>query len=358
MRQLSIAIIAAIVSSMTMAHARQLNDTEKQLYVAGVAFYNVENLFDTINQNGRWDAEYTPEGRRMWDTQRYNNKLTHLAEAIADMTTPETPIGPAVIGLAEVENETVVADLVNRIDSVLQSRSLQPWGLHYVHHDSPDPRGIDVAMLYNPAYFEVTNVVNHSLTLPDEPQFATRDQMAVSGRLLGQPLAVVVNHWPSRLGGNAESEYRRIAAGQRCRQIVDSLRASDPDMGIVVMGDLNDDPRDKSVTDGLGATGVREETGSQGLFNPFRWIHDNGVGTLCYRGDWNLFDQIIVSGNLLADEVSDTLTYWKADVHNKPMLRTRSGKYKNYPLRTFSGDNYLNGYSDHFPTEIYLVVRM
>ncbi|MDE7396230.1 MAG: endonuclease/exonuclease/phosphatase family protein, partial [Muribaculum sp.] len=210
------AILSIIIcGALSLCHARPAADEAQQYYVAGVAFYNVENLFDTINQNGRFDLDYTPEGRRMWDSIRYNNKLDNLAAAITTaMTTPETPDGPSIIGLSEVENESVVRDLAARIDATLLAQGRNPWGLQYIHHDSPDPRGIDVAMLYNPAYFEVSNVNNHEFLLPDEPTFRTRDQMVVSGHLLGFPLSVVVNHWPSRLGGQQESEYRRIAAGQ------------------------------------------------------------------------------------------------------------------------------------------------
>lgn len=354
---LSILTAMACLTFSTKAHT--LSEPQPaQMYVAGVAFYNVENLFDTINQNGRYDLEYTPEGRRMWDSKKYDNKLNNLASAIIAMATPETPYGPGVIGLAEVENESVVRDLVSRIDTKLQEAGEQPWGLEYVHHDSPDRRGIDVAMLYNPAYYQVGNVVSHRLILPDEPEFATRDILAVSGTMLGRPLAVVVNHWPSRLGGQTESEYRRIAAGRLARHVADSLRATDPDIAVCVMGDLNDDPRDKSVTQGLGAEGDRDKTAKDGLYNPYTRILDNGVGTLCYQGTWNLFDQIIISGNLLKPAVDDNLTYWKATVHNQPMLRTKSGNYRNYPHRTFSGDKYLNGYSDHFPTQVFLVVQM
>ncbi len=358
MRKFAILTII-LCSTLSLCYARPAADDAPQYYVAGVAFYNVENLFDTINQNGRFDLDYTPEGRRMWDSIRYNNKLDNLAAAITTaMVTPETPDGPGIIGLSEVENESVVRDLAARIDATLIAQGRNPWGLQYIHHDSPDPRGIDVAMLYNPAYFEVSNVNNHKFTLPDEPTFRTRDQMVVSGRMLGLPISVVINHWPSRLGGQQESEYRRIAAGQLTRQIVDSLRSADPDAAVVVMGDLNDDPRDKSVINGLGAVAEREKSTPDGLYNPFAWILDNGVGTLCYDGNWNLFDQIIVSGNTVKDSVDDSLTYWKATVHNLPMLRTARGKYKNYPHRTFAGQNYLNGYSDHFPTEIFLIVKL
>lgn len=334
--------------------APQAQSAPKQYYVAGMAFYNLENLFDTINANGKYDLEYSPEGAKGWDSKRYWNKIGNMARAIVAMRTPETPLGPALIGIAEVENRSVVQDLVKAIDDTLIAQGLDTWNLEIVHHDSPDPRGIDVAMLYNPLMFTLDNVVNHRLTLPDDPGFRTRDMMAVSGSIFGDPVSVIVNHWPSRLGGEKESSPLREAAGRLARSVADSIWSVDPNRGIVLMGDMNDDPQNRSCSEALGAKRDREKTETHDLFNPFWWFLDNGVGTLCYQGKWNLFDQIIVSGNLCKG-LPGGLQYWKATVHNHPFLRTATGKYRNYPHRTFSGPNYLNGYSDHFPTEIFLV---
>lgn len=327
---------------------------EKKYLVAGVAFYNLENLFDTINDNGKFDYEFSPEGPRQWTSERYNRKLRNLARAITSLPTAETPVGPAVIGIAEVENRGVVEDLVKAVDSTLVAQGKDPWGLQIVHHDSPDRRGIDVGLLYNPLYFEVGNVTNHRLVIPDDPDFLTRDQLCVSGSLLDVPMSFIVNHWPSRLGGEAESSPMREAAARLSREIADSLWRVDPSMGIVMMGDLNDDPFNKSCAKVFGAVRDREDVTAHGFYNPFWYILDHGVGSLCYNGVWNLFDQIIVSGNLV-DGSNPDLAYWKCTVFNKSFLRTKSGKYKNYPHRTYSGGRFLNGYSDHFPTEIFLL---
>ncbi len=327
---------------------------EKQYLVAGVAFYNLENLFDTINQNGNYDLEFSPEGVKMWDSDKYWKKIHNLATAISKLTSENTPYGPAVIGISEIENRSVVEDLVKEVDKVLVADGREPWGLKICHHDSPDRRGVDVGLLYNPAYFELESVNNHRLTVPGEPDFLTRDQMVVTGRLFERPISVIVGHWPSRLGGQSESEHMRVAAAKLAAHIADSLWCENPSTGVVVMGDLNDDPHDKSCAQTLGALRSREQAADHGFYNPFWWILDNGVGSLCYRDKWNLFDQIIVSGNLANGKAGD-LQYWKATVHNMPMLRTQSGRYKNYPHRTFSGNNFLNGYSDHFPTQIFLV---
>lgn len=329
-------------------------DGEKQYLVAGVAFYNLENLFDTINQNGNYDLEFSPEGVKMWNTDKYWKKIHNLATAISKLNTENTPYGPAIIGIAEIENRSVVEDLVKEVDKVLAADGREPWGLQICHHDSPDRRGVDVGLLYNPAYFQLEAVNNHRLKVQGEPDFLTRDQMVVTGNLFERPLSVIVGHWPSRLGGQSESEHLRVAAAELSAHIADSLWRRNPDMGVVVMGDLNDDPKDKSCSQTLGALRSREQAKEHGFYNPFWWILDNGVGSLCYRGKWNLFDQIIVSGNLANAKEGD-LQYWKATVHNMPMLRTQSGQYKNYPHRTFSGNNFLNGYSDHFPTQIFVV---
>lgn len=320
---------------------------EKQYQVFGVAFYNLENLFDTINNNGEYDLEFSPQGARQWNGDKYKSKLNNLAYAISQMTSQITPMGPALIGVSEIENKSVLDDLV-------RTGPLKPWHLQVVHHDSPDLRGVDVALLYNPRFFKVLNVTNHKLTLPEDTTFKTRGQMSVTGLLGGEKVSVIVNHWPSRLGGQEASSYKREAAAALTKQIVDSLLADDPDQGIIVMGDLNDDPMDKSVAQVLGAKKKKEDVKPGGFYNPWWSLLDKGVGTLAYKGQWNLFDQIIVSDYFLNDDKS-RLTFFKNHVHNKEFLKTIEGDRVGYPLRTYVGGAFVNGYSDHFPTEIYLV---
>ena len=318
-----------------------------QVQTAGVAFYNLENLFDTLpnNRYGK-DIEYTPDGRNQWDAQKYANKLHNLAFAISNFDTGATPQGPAIIGVSEIENRKVLEDLVAQPE-------LKKWNLQICHHDSPDQRGIDVGLLYNPELFTVENVTNHRLTAVP---FATRDQMCVVGSLQGQRIAIIVNHWPSRLGGQLKSSPSREAAAELCMEIADSLWKTDPDMGVIIMGDLNDDPQDKSVASVLGAKRkVEDITGPHGFYNPFYDIlHEQEIGTLTYKGDWNLFDQIILSGNL----VTTPDNRWHLDmpiVMSFQFLRNSDIPGQGDPLRTFSRGEYLNGYSDHFPTQVLLV---
>lgn len=314
--------------------------------VYGVAFYNLENLFDTINSNGRYDLEFSPEGARRWDTRKYNIKINNLANAIAGLVSESTPGGPAIIGIAEVENESVVADLVN-------AKPLRRRHLQYAHHDSSDLRGIDVALLYDSAQFTVTGVEAHRLFIESNPTFLTRDQLCVSGVLGSDTISVIVNHWPSRLGGQEMSEPMRVAAAELSKQIADSLRAASPLRPIIIMGDLNDDPQNVSCAQVLGARRNAYDVPPTGFYNPWWDILASGKGTLTYKGKWNLFDQIIVGGMLLPDNGA-TLQLVGAEVCDLDFLKQKEAPYTGMPHRTYAGGRFLYGYSDHFPTQIFL----
>lgn len=336
-------LLAALLmcSAATMAQGRKMA-------AAGVAFYNLENLFDTIPNNPEnRDAEFTPAGSRQWNGVKYWNKINNLAYAISQMTSKITPMGPAVIGVSEIENKSVLDDLV-------ADPQIAAWNLQVVHHDSPDARGVDVGLLYNPRYFKLENVTNHRLhAVP----FRTRDQMCVVGSLLGQRIAVIVNHWPSRLGGQERSEPNRRAAAALSKAIADSLWKVDPEIGVIVMGDMNDDPQDASCAQVLGGKRNIKDAKPHGFYNPFWEMLDKGIGTLAYKSSWNLFDQIIISGNL-ATAPENRWHYMRAIVHNHDFLKDKEGTRQGYPKRTFAAGSYLNGYSDHFPTEVLLVRKV
>lgn len=314
--------------------------------VAGIAFYNFENLFDTIpnNPEGR-DLEFTPGGQKQWDSRKYREKVHNLAYAISHFTTKTTPYGPAIIGVSEIENRSVMEDVVAQPE-------LAAWNLQVVHHDSPDARGVDVGLLYNPRYFKLENVTNHRAT---EIPFRTRDQMCVVGSLLGERIAVIVNHWPSRLGGEEKSSPNREAAARLSKAIADSLWQIHPEMGVIIMGDLNDDPQNKSCAVVLGAKKDKADAAPHGFYNPWWEMLDKGIGTLAYKSSWNLFDQIILSGNLAnAPKDSGRWGFLEAKVWNLDFLRDTEGTRMGYPKRTYASGSYLGGYSDHFPTEILL----
>ncbi len=240
-----VALMALSIIPMMAQNQGKSSGTQYRVY--GVAFYNLENLFDTIPNNplGR-DAEFTPDGARQWDGRKYWSKISNLARAIASFTSPTTPMGPAIIGVSEIENRSVLEDLV-------ADPQISKWDLQIVHHDSPDRRGVDVGMLYNPRFFQVENVTNHTLFIEGYESFRTRDQMCVVGRMAGERIGVIVNHWPSRLGGEEQSSYLREAAAALSKHIADSLWTVDPSMSVIIMGDLNDDPMNKSCAKVLGA---------------------------------------------------------------------------------------------------------
>lgn len=340
----SVLIAVAAIVMGAVCPCAQAADNNRKVQVAGIAFYNFENLFDTIPNNPEdRDLEFTPEGKNRWDGRKYRQKVHNLAYAISQFKTRTTPLGPAIIGVSEIENRSVMED-------VIAQPELKHLDLAIVHHDSPDARGVDVGLIYNRRYFRVENVTNHRLTtIP----YRTRDQMCVVGSLLGQRIAVIVNHWPSRLGGQEQSEPNRIAAATLSKQIADSLWNVDPTMGVIIMGDLNDDPQDRSCREVLGAAKSPKGVPEHGFYNPWWAKLDSGVGTLAYKSAWNLFDQIIISGNLV--NVPDKQwKFFEAKVLNFDFLKDTEGTRQGYPKRTFSGGSFLGGYSDHFPTEIFL----
>jgi len=357
MKKLIYMILALLAFMPVMAQGQGVEAQQERRYTMyGVMFYNLENLFDTINNNGNYDKEFSPMGARQWNGTKYWQKQHNMAYAISQMEVKGSPAdGPVIIGVSEIENITVLQDLVRQPE--IKDRRYQ-----IVHHDSPDRRGVDVGLLYNPRFFKVLNVTNQNIGkyLPDYPEFRTRDQLCVTGLLAGEKVSIMVNHWPSRLGGEEQSSYLREAAGRMARETMDSLLRDDPNQGIIFMGDLNDDPQNKSCCEALGAKkeikDCLAEPGS--CFNPWWNILGRGIGTLGYRGNWNLFDQIIFTDYFLKNYDSKdkpTLTYSRAEVLNRKFLRSSEGDRQGYPLRTFSGGVFLNGYSDHFPTMIYLV---
>ncbi|MEG2514367.1 MAG: endonuclease/exonuclease/phosphatase family protein [Bacteroidaceae bacterium] len=321
----------------------------KKMAVYPIAFYNLENLFDTIHQPGVYDEEFTPSGGMRWTGMKYKNKLKNMSYAISQFATDgpfPCPQGPVIIGISEIENLGVVEDLIHT--GKLAERN---YGI--VHYDSPDRRGIDVGLIYDRDRFTLESSQSVRLVYPADTSMKTRDQLVVSGMLAGERVHVIVNHYPSRLGGEKKSRPKREAAAALSKHIADSIVAADPNSKVIIMGDLNDDPSNTSCCEVIGAVKDQKDVKPNGYFNPLWKYLDKGIGSLAYQGQWNLFDQIIVTGNLVGKDRS-TLKYVKSEIFNRDFLKQQEGKYKGYPLRTHAGGVYMNGYSDHFPTIIYL----
>lgn len=331
--------LAGFLSVMAISASAQ----EKTYKASCIAFYNLENLFDTIDDPNTNDAEFLPGGINKWTTKRYQEKLSNMAKVIGGIGSEMVKGGPTIIGVSEIENIGVLQDLI-------KTPPLSEMGYKIVHYDSPDARGVDVGLLYKASVFKVTNSTTNRLTMPGQADWYSRDQLVVSGELDGELISVIVNHWPSRRSG---PEYREEAA-RLSRKLSDSLYREHKNAKIFIMGDLNDDPTDKSVLKVLGAKGKKEDVAKGDLFNPMWQLLRDGIGSLAYRDAWNLFDQIIISEPLLSDN-GKGWKFYKAKVYNEKFLIQKDGPYAGYPFRTFAGGAYTGGYSDHFPTYLLIV---
>lgn len=316
---------------------------EKKYALYGVAFYNLENLFDTSHDEGKNDYEYLPDGANKWTEAKYQAKLKNMSEVLSLLATDKLPVGPAVIGVSEVENRGVLEDL-------LKQPALNKRGYEIIHYDGEDKRGIECAFLYNPRFFHVKSTALLPYIYENDTIHKTRGFLIADGELAGEHLVCIVNHWPSR----AATSPARERAGVQVRAIKDSLQRIDPSVKIIIMGDMNDDPMNKSMSVSLGAKRKAKDTGKMDLFNPWWDTLKKGYGTLMYQGKWNLFDQIVFTGNFLNDDYS-SLTYYKHEIFRRDFMFQNSGKYKGYPKRTHAGGVWLNGYSDHLPTIVYFL---
>ena len=323
---------------------------EKKFSLYGVGFYNLENLFDTCHDEGHNDYQFLPDGQYKWTGLKYSNKLKNMARVLSEMGTDKLPgIGCAVIGVSEVENAKCMEDLCNQ-------EPLKARGYKFVHVEGPDYRGVDCALIYNPRLFQVRDVklVPYVYVLEKDSARNTRGFLTVSGTMAGEHVVVVVNHLPSRGAGS----FYREEGGRQLRIVKDSLAKADPQAKIIIMGDMNDDPHDKSMAVSLGAQRKIKNVEKGGLWNPWWDTLVNGTGTLMYDGKWNLFDQIILSQTLLDQNKKkdySTLKYFAHQIFRRDYLFQKEGKYKGNTLRTHAGGVWLNGYSDHLPTVVYVV---
>ncbi len=340
------------------AKAQTSAESPKKFVVRTIAFYNQENLFDTIDDPKIRDDDFTPKGSYAWTGERYRHKIHNMAKVISGIGREQTGIPPVILGVAEVENRSVMEDLAN-------DPQLKPYHYGIIHFDSPDHRGIDVGLFYMKGVFNPTRAQVFPLKIYDDQgrRIYTRDVLLVSGNMDGEELFIIVNHWPSRRGGEARSRPLRMAAARLDMKIIDSIQRENKFAKIIMMGDLNDDPDSPSVKEVLRAKGKKADVQSGGLYAAMEHFYRAGIGTLAYRDSWNLFDQIFVSYPLIQGTVGrqkdySTFKLWKSGIYNKTFLTNRKGAFKGYPFRTYAGGQYLGGYSDHFPTYIILIKQI
>lgn len=365
---------------------------KKQYQAAAVGFYNLENLFDTRVSAGYIDGtrdyqdqfyhinidrsdidkydtvdckckltkenlkgkkvirelilteEFTPDGPKAFDSKKYNQKLKNLSKVISELGASVTKTAPAIVGVVEIESRQVLQDLV-------EQPSLKPYNYGIVHYNSLDKRGIDCGLIYQKDRFKVTKTKKYELEVyqPNGNRDYTRDIVRVDGYLDGEMIHVIVNHWPSRRGGEAASSPKREAAGELLKNIYKEIRDSEPNAKIIAMGDFNDDPVSPSIKKSLGAIWKENKLKDDSIFNLMGEMYQKGFGTLAYRDGWNLFDQILVSNPLIGNDYESFQVY-KTEIYSPLYLISKEGSYKGYPNRMYGGDTYrANGYSDHFP---------
>lgn len=333
---------------LTLTGSAVLQTAQSQNHTSGIpgkkfniVFYNVENLFDTENDPAKNDDEFTPSGKIPWTSERFQVKIKHLAQVISSVNMPDFP---DIIGLSEIENDFV-------LNKLIEANSLNKIGYKIVHYESPDERGIDVALLYNPVTFTVTESKPIPVNLPDND--LTRDILYVKGTTAaGNELHVFVNHWPSRSEGIPISEPKRKLAAQVLKSEVDNILKKDSRSNIVIIGDFNEEPTDNSLSVVLDAQQTEKKIRNSTLYNLMFPLQKKGKGSLYYN-DWNMFDQVIVSGNLL---LSKKINCAEDSVHifDASWLMFKDPKKGVMrPNRTL-GAKYFGGYSDHLPVFISL----
>ena len=309
-------LIIVLFGYQTLVQAQQIQT---------VAFYNVENLFDTIDGPND-DAEFLPAAESKWNTEKYNAKLEHIRQVMAALNMP------MIMGVCEIENRGVLADVIGQD---------KRYGI--VHYDSPDARGIDVALLYRKDLLRLKSSGKIRFTLPGDSIPTSRDIVWAQYQYKKESLYVLVNHWPSRRSGADESAPRRLMAAQMAGQFIDSLQKNDPKAKIILMGDLNDHPQD-AAPQLIASKLIPQITKSSGAFG----------GSYNYKNEWDVLDHIFISSNTQSGKIQVQTESGK--IHDFPYLLTEY-KGQTVPNRTYAGSKYLGGYSDHLPVSIQVILH-
>ncbi|MCH2021367.1 MAG: endonuclease [Saprospiraceae bacterium] len=348
-------LLLTLISGFCSAQVENTKGKKQEHKLVCIGFYNFENLFDTLDTEGKRDEDFTPKGKLTYDARVYSEKLGNLSHVISELGTEMTPDGPAILGVAEIENRSVLEDFVKQ--PKVKNRNYQ-----IVHYESLDKRGIDVGLLYNPKYFELLEsgkitpkmfYDNKDKEGVERDTVWTRDMLWVKGKLDGETIYVIVCHWPSRRGGS----FLREGAAKYCKDFIREIQKTNFNTKIIVMGDLNDDPTSPSVKNVIMAKGNKGQVKKGGFYNPWLNLYKKGIGTLAYRDSWNLFDQILMSYSL-ANKDDNGYYFYKNSIFNKSYLISKGGRFKGYPFRTYSFGKYVGGYSDHLPVCIYLIKKI
>ena len=328
----------------------QAQSSNKEYQIRTLAFYNLENLFDTINNTAKNDEASPMMELKNNRSKVYWDKIDKLGSVLSEIGKKDARNSPAIIGVVEIENDTVLNDLV-------KGKYLKKNRYKIVHYDSPDKRGIDVGLLYQERFFKPVNHQSFELLIYDNEgeRVFTRDQLLVSGYLDGEMIHVIVNHWPSKRGGTRSIPFREKAAELNVK-IMKQIRENEPNAKIITMGDFNDDPMESSFKNILKTKMKKADVQENDIYNPFEDMYRRGLNTAGYRDNINLFDQVLISSQLLTT-TKDYSSYKmkKAGIYNPKFLISNKGRYKGYPFRSFSWGTYTGGYSDHYPVYMHLI---
>jgi predicted extracellular nuclease len=301
-----------------------------------VGFYNLENLYDWEDDPQCDDQQFLPNSPLAWSKERFEKKIKNLAVVIKKLA-------PDVLGVCEIENRKV-------LDYLITKTSLKKENYSVIHYESPDKRGIDVGLIYKKGRFSVVKTASYPVVFPGDMSKPTRDILYVKGRTnQGQELHFVVNHWPSRSGGAEKTEAKRILAAKTARRLCDSILFTNSKAHIAILGDFNDYPDDKSLSETLGAQADSAYTKSY-FYNLMGWRRGSSRGSYHYQGNWGFLDQIIVSSSMVEEYANVRAFFKKADaVDFKFMLGPKKSAASGKPFPTYDSENYLGGYSDHLP---------
>jgi len=333
-------IVLLVIAALVLVSCSSVKRTLRQEYT--VVSYNMENLYDTVDDPKIPDEEFLPESEKKWTVERYQKKLTDIARVISEVNPKEMP---EIIGMAEIENQTVLEDLI-KVGNLKDKYAI-------IHEESPDFRGIDVAMLYRKdAFTEITHEVL-PVTFPDDPEFKTRDILHVTGKMRHKTFHIFVNHWPSRIGGDDKTEPKRILAATVLKNKVDQILAANPKTRIIIMGDMNDEPTNKSLRETLDAGSIDSKSKLVNLMIP---DDAAGLGTYFYSGNWNMLDNLVVSDRLITSRRVYVMDQ-KGFISNNDWMTFVNKKGDKTPNRTYVGNKYVGGVSDHFPVYFRMIVK-
>ena len=344
---------------MLCSIAVSMSAQQKKFSMYAIGFYNQENLFDTCHDEGKRDFDFLPSGTYKWTGLKYSHKLRNMAQALSEMGTDKLPMGCAFIGLAEVENAKCLQDLCAQ-------EPLAKRNMKYVLFEGVDTRGIDVGCIYNPSLFKLDTLQTKLVPYQaEDTTFHTRGFLCVHGTIAGEHVVCIVCHLPSRLHGD---DTGRVVGAQQVTALREQFEKEDPNVKVFIMGDMNDDPTDRSMTTGLRGKEKMSDVAKGDMYNPWISVIKSGTGTLRYDGAWNLFDQILLSSNMIGNESKTyqkdilkdctSLKFYSNQIFRRDYLFQTEGKYKGNPKRTHAGGQWLDGYSDHLPVVVYLVKEM